>query len=91
MASIFNDYGATGGCCEPKVDAISVLVAIGAIAAVSVFLRQAVIDNMVMMARRKKRDVLSFILKGQLLKRAKNCKTVVVIFKSCSVVLQHLL
>lgn len=61
VTSGFDD--GVGGCCEPKVDAISVLVAIGAIAAVSAFLRQAVIDNNVMGAgKRKKRS--EFILKG---------------------------
>ena len=43
-------------CCDAKVDPISVLTAIGAIAAVSLFLRQAVIDNMIM-ARKKKRRI----------------------------------
>ncbi len=34
-------------CCNPVVDPLSLLAAIGAIAAVSLFLRQAVIDNMI--------------------------------------------
>ena len=51
-------------CCDAVVDPISLLTTIGAITAVSLFLRQAVIDNMVM-ARRKKRNVpnqLDFII-----------------------------
>ena len=57
-------YGSPGqleslhsSCCDPTVDLISVLVTIGAIAAISAFLRQAVIDNNVMGAKRKKRKV----------------------------------
>lgn len=60
LTSGFDD-GLGGGCCEPKVDAISVLVAIGAIAAISAFLRQAVIDNNIMAGRKKRSE---FILKG---------------------------
>ena len=53
-----NSFGLQGSsqCCDPKVDPISVLVAIGAIAAASVFLRQAVIDNNVMGPGRKRRS-----------------------------------
>ena len=40
-------------CCEPVVDPISLLTTIGGIAALSLFLRQAVIDAMVMMGGRK--------------------------------------
>ena len=43
-------------CCEPVVDPISLLTTIGGIAALSLFLRQAVIDAMVMMGGRKKRS-----------------------------------
>ena len=43
-----------GGCCEPRVDVITLVTAIGTIAAASVFLRQAVIDNNIMMARRRR-------------------------------------
>ena len=43
-------------CCDPVVDPISLLTTVGAIGAISAFLRQAVIDNMVMMRRRKKRS-----------------------------------
>ncbi len=58
--SLFGDYGEGFECCEGKVDPISLLVTIAAIAAVSWFLRQAVIDNMIMMARkrRKREEVL---------------------------------
>ena len=69
--SSFN-YGYTSGssCCDPKVDIMSVLVAIGTIAAVAVFLRQAVIDNNVMGAgRRKKRDILQ---QGKTIFKSKN-------------------
>ena len=53
-------YGHPNGssCCDPKVDLVSLLVTIGAIAAISVFLRQAVIDNNIMGRRRRKRDIL---------------------------------
>ena len=53
-------YGDSNGssCCDPKVDLVSLLVTIGAIAAISVFLRQAVIDNNIMGRRRRKRDIL---------------------------------
>ena len=44
-------------CCNPVVDPISLLTTIGAIAAVSAFLRQAVIDNMVAPPRRRKRSL----------------------------------
>ena len=57
-------YGAPGqleslhsSCCDPTVDLISVIVTIGAIAAISAFLRQAVIDNNVMGAKRRRRNV----------------------------------
>ena len=57
-------YGVSGqlnslpsSCCDPKVDLITLLVTLGAIAAISVFLRQAVIDNNVMGARRKRRNI----------------------------------
>ena len=44
-------------CCNPVVDPISLLTTIGAIGAVSAFLRQAVIDNMVAPPRRRKRSL----------------------------------
>ena len=49
-------YPESPSCCDPKVDIMSVLVAIGTIAAVAVFLRQAVIDNNVMGPGRKRRS-----------------------------------
>ncbi len=49
-------YGPELQCCDAVVDPISLLTTIGAIAAVSLFLRQAVIDNMVTMAKRRKRS-----------------------------------
>ena len=58
-------YPESSSCCDPTVDIMSVLVAIGTIAAVAVFLRQAVIDNNVMGAgRRKKRGFLQQGNKG---------------------------
>ena len=50
--------GGQSECCDPKVDPVSLLVTIGAIAAASAFLRQAVIDNNIMGGRRKKRDTI---------------------------------
>ena len=47
-------------CCDSVVDPVSLLSTIGAITAISLFLRQAVIDNNVM-GRRKKRSY--FIIK----------------------------
>ena len=43
-------------CCEPVVDPISLLTTIGGIAALSLFLRQAVIDFMIKGGKRKKRS-----------------------------------
>ena len=60
-----SSLGGQSGCCDPKVDPISILVTIGAIAAASAFLRQAVIDNNVM-GGRKKRDIIQdfqFVIK----------------------------
>ncbi len=51
--SRYNDYG-YGECCDAVVDPLSLLAALGAIAAVSLFLRQAVIDNMIMAGRRRR-------------------------------------
>ena len=53
-------YGPESQCCDAVVDPISLLTAIGAIAAVSLFLRQAVIDFKVKGARsfRKERSSL---------------------------------
>ncbi len=47
-------YGPELQCCDGVVDPISIISAIGAIGAVSLFLRQGVIDNMIMMARRRR-------------------------------------
>ena len=49
-------FGQELQCCDAVVDPISLLTTIGAIGAVSAFLRQAVIDNMVMMRRRKRQS-----------------------------------
>ena len=58
--------GGLGGygsqCCDPVVDPITLVATIGAIAALSLFLRQAVIDFMIMSGR-KKRDI-NFLLEG---------------------------
>ena len=43
-------------CCEPKVDIITLLATIGAIGAVSAFLRQAVIDYKIKGARSFKNE-----------------------------------
>ena len=57
-------YGPELQCCDAVVDPVSLLSAIGAIAAVSLFLRQGVIDNMIMMGRRKrKRSLLDIVHK----------------------------
>lgn len=50
-------YGQELQCCEAVVDPVSLLATIGTIAATSLFLRQAVIDFMVMGGRRR-RDLL---------------------------------
>ena len=74
MGSILGGNSMSGGgynspgleqCCDAVVDITSLLTAIGTIGAVSLFLRQAVIDNEIMMARRRKRGIDSnFVLKG---------------------------
>jgi hypothetical protein len=47
-------------CCDPVVDPISLLTTIGAIAALALFLRQAVIDNTIMgRKKRRKRNTFS--------------------------------
>ena len=58
------DYG--GSCCERKVDAITLLTVIGAIAGLSLFLRQAVIDNMIQAGRKKKKRSLEFVFTGNI-------------------------
>ena len=55
-----------GSCCEPKVDAITLLTVIGAIAGLSLFLRQAVIDNMIQAGRKKKKRSLEFVFTGNI-------------------------
>ena len=61
-------YGPEIQCCDAVVDPISLLTTIGAITAISLFLRQAVIDNNVMGAGRKKRglskELSSVVKKG---------------------------
>ena len=58
-------------CCDAVVDPISMLATIAAIAALSLYLRQAVIDFMIKMARnfgRKKRrslDILETVYSGK--------------------------
>ena len=49
-------YGPEEQCCDAVVDIVSLLAAIGAIGAVSLFLRQAVIDNMIKGRKLFKRD-----------------------------------
>ena len=57
MSGSFGGYGGSQTqCCDGVVDPISLLVTIGAIAGLAQFLRQAVIDAMVMMGGRKKRS-----------------------------------
>ena len=51
----FGGQDSSSGCCDPKVDLISLLVTIGAIGAISAFLRQGMIDNNIM-GRRKRRS-----------------------------------
>ena len=60
-------YGGFGECCEKKVDIITLGVVLVAIAGIAVFLRQAVIDNNVMGAgKRRKREtnLIENFLKG---------------------------
>ena len=52
-----SSFSYEGECCEAKVDIVTLLSAIMAIVGVSAYLRQAVIDFMIMMARRKKRSL----------------------------------
>ena len=56
MSGSFGGYGSQTQCCEPVVDPISLITTIGGIAALSLYLRQAVIDFMIKMGRRKKRS-----------------------------------
>jgi len=74
MGSILGGNNMSGGgynspgleqCCDAVVDITSLLTAIGTIGAVSLFLRQAVIDNEIMMAKRRKRGIdANFLLAG---------------------------
>ena len=54
LSAVGQSYGQD--CCEPKVDIITLLAAIGAIGAVSAFLRQAVIDYKIKGARSFKNE-----------------------------------
>ena len=58
MNSALSAVGQSNGqdCCEPKVDIITLLSTIGAIGAVSAFLRQAVIDYKIKGARSFKNE-----------------------------------
>ena len=60
----FGGLSGYGGeqCCEGVVDPISLLTVIGAIAGLSWFMRQAVIDNMI--AAGKKRSISDFVFHG---------------------------
>lgn len=70
-----NGYGGGGGsyghgpelqCCDAVVDPISLLTTIAGIAALALFLRQAVIDNMIMGRRKRSQDILQdTILEGR--------------------------
>ena len=62
MSGSFSGYGSQTQCCDGVVDPISLLVTIGAIAGLAQFLRQAVIDAMVMMGagRQLKRSKHNF-------------------------------
>lgn len=51
-------------CCDAVVDPISLLVTIGGIGAVSLFLRQAVIDFMVMARKKRSASVHQTIIQG---------------------------
>jgi hypothetical protein len=47
-------------CCDAVVDPISLLTTIAGIAALALFMRQAVIDNMIMGRRKRKRSIPSY-------------------------------
>ena len=65
MSGSFSGYGGSQSqCCEPVVDPISLLATIGAIAALSWFMRQAVIDNMIMGGRKRSMGVSDFVFNG---------------------------
>ena len=56
--------GGEYGCCERKVDVITLLSVLGVITGISVFLRQAVIDNGI--TGGKKKRSFDFFIKGNL-------------------------
>ena len=60
----YGDYGST--CCERKVDVLTLLTVIGAIAALSWFMRQAVIDNMIAAGKKRSLGVFDFVLQGNI-------------------------
>ena len=61
----YGDYGST--CCERKVDPLTLLTVIGAIAALTWFMRQAVIDNNIQAGRKRSIGILDFVLQGNIL------------------------
>ena len=60
----YGDYGTT--CCERKVDPLTLLTVIGAIAALTWFMRQAVIDNNIQAGRKRSIGILDFVLQGNI-------------------------
>ena len=64
------NFGSLSGygeqCCEQVVDPISLLTVIGAIAGLTWFMRQAVIDNMIMAGRKRKRSISYFVFHGNI-------------------------
>ena len=67
--SFHSGYGYDVQCCESKVDPISLLITIAAIAVVSAFLRQAVIDNNIVGVGRKKRNLDLDVRLGEFLRK----------------------
>ena len=61
----YSGYGST--CCERKVDPLTLLAVIGAIAALSWFMRQAVIDNMIAAGRKRSTGIFDFVSQGNIL------------------------
>ena len=49
-------YGPELQCCDAVVDPLSLLAALGSIAALALFLRQAVIDNMITGGKKRSND-----------------------------------
>ena len=60
----YSSTGNAGSCCDGVVDPMSLLTTIAAIAAVSFFLRQAVIDFDIMMARKRRSLAFSTVVKS---------------------------